>query len=354
VKAVESHRKASMRRAALVTLFAALCALGFLGSSAVGGDAAVVGSSGTAPGLAAVAGAVPPISVPAVSTALSVATVPPGSSAPSGSTSTAISTSTTATAAASTSVSSPTSNSGSSGTTITTSTTASTSVSTSTEAVQAVSDEAAGTTTVASGSQVETSVSVSVSGGGTVTGTSISCGASGSRCFGTFQRGTRVTLYARASRGNRFAGWSGGCNGASPVCLVRLSRQANVIANFARSRRNAIAISISRARFDVRGRRSLGGGKLELKGKIARRASVTVELRRAGATKALLTTDRSLPAGPFSLFIELPPGSLADGRPLLPGGLVVSISGRSGKLVVPRQLLTITLNPPRTLSSALR
>ena len=60
----------------------------------------------------------------------------------------------------------------------------------------------------------------------------------------------------------------------------------------------------------------------------------------------LLTTNLSLPAGPFNFSIKLLPGLLADGEPLLPGGFVVSIGGHSGKLVVPTQLRTITLAPP--------
>src|SRR5262249_13544762 len=91
---------------------------------------------------------------------------------------------------------------------------------------------------------------------------------------------------------------------------------------------------------------SLGSGKLDVRGKIAKPSLVAIQLHRAGGAKVLLTTSLSLPAGPFSLSIKLLPGLLADGQPLLPGGFVVSIGGHSGKLVVPTQLRTITLSAP--------
>jgi hypothetical protein len=305
-------------------LLVAFCVLGFLGASAVGGDASAAGSNDTIPGLPAVNVVIPPISVPAVGTTLTSST----------------SVSNTVTESASVSIST------SSSTSISMSTSNSAYVSTSIEATQGASSAVGGTTTAASGTSVESSLSVSVSGGGSVTGTTISCGASGSKCFGRFEPGTKLTLRARASRGSRFAGWSGGCTGVSRTCLLRLSKGAKVIATFA-PLRNAIEVFISKARFDVHWRRSVGSGKLELEGRIGRRAHVTVKLHRAGAAHALLTTHLSLPAGPFRLSVKLPPGSLTDGQPLLPGGFVVSISGRGGKLIVPRQVRAITLSPPR-------
>jgi hypothetical protein len=155
-----------------------------------------------------------------------------------------------------------------------------------------------------------------------------------------------VTLHAGAANGSRFTGWSGGCRGVSLVCLVSLAKAANVVATFAPTGGVSVPVSISRADFDVKWQQSLGTGKLDVKGKIAKPALVAIQLHRAGGSKVLLTTNLSLPAGPFSLSVKLLPGLLADGQPLLPGGFVVSISGHSGKAVVPPQLRTITLTPP--------
>jgi hypothetical protein len=83
-----------------------------------------------------------------------------------------------------------------------------------------------------------------------------------------------------------------------------------------------------------------------LQGKIAKSAQVALQLHRSGGSKPLLTTSLSLPAGPFNLSLELLPGVLADGAPLRPGGFVVSITGHSGKLVLPTQVETIALAPP--------
>jgi hypothetical protein len=105
-------------------------------------------------------------------------------------------------------------------------------------------------------------------------------------------------------------------------------------------------VSISGARFEVNWAKSLGSGKLDVQGKIAKAALIALQLQRSGASKPLLTTNLSLPAGPFNLSIKLLPGLLADGAPLLPGGFVVSIAGHSGKLVVPTQVHTITLAAP--------
>jgi hypothetical protein len=189
-------------------------------------------------------------------------------------------------------------------------------------------------------------LSVAVSGNGTVTGTNIACGANGSRCYGSFKPGTKLTLHAGAAHGSRFTGWTGGCKGASPVCLISVTKAANVSASFAPTGGNAVPVSISKADFDVSWLQSLGSGKLDVKGKIAKPALVAIKLHRAGGSKVLLSTNLSLPAGPFSLSIKLLPGLLADGQPLLPGGFVVSIGGHSGKLVVPTQLRTITLSSP--------
>jgi hypothetical protein len=155
-----------------------------------------------------------------------------------------------------------------------------------------------------------------------------------------------VTLHAGASRGSKFTGWSGGCKGVSLACLVSLAKTASVAATFAPTGGASVPVSISKADFDVKWQQSNGSGNLDVNGKIAKPALVAVQLHRAGGSKVLLTTNLSLPAGPFRLSVKLLPGLLADGQPLLPGGFVVSISGHSGKAIVPPQLRTITLTGP--------
>ncbi|MBA3820439.1 MAG: hypothetical protein H0X17_16225 [Deltaproteobacteria bacterium] len=69
-------------------------------------------------------------------------------------------------------------------------------------------------------------------GGGTVTGTGISCGAD---CTETYPHGTTVTLTATpstaAATASTFAGWSGACTGTG-TCTVTLTSAATVNAKF--------------------------------------------------------------------------------------------------------------------------
>jgi hypothetical protein len=155
-----------------------------------------------------------------------------------------------------------------------------------------------------------------------------------------------VTLHAGASSGNTVSGWTGGCSGHAAVCLISLSKASKVGAAFAPKGGTAIPISISKADFDVQWQQSQGSGKLAVKGKIAKPAKVAIQLHRSGSPKPLLTTNLSLPAGPFSLSIKLLPGLLADGQPLLPGSFTVTLGGKSGNMTVPTQVQEITLIGP--------
>ncbi len=66
-------------------------------------------------------------------------------------------------------------------------------------------------------------------GSGTVTGPSISCGAT---CSAAFAGGTQVTLSASAAGGSSFAGWSG-CDSASGAsCTVAMTQNRTVVATF--------------------------------------------------------------------------------------------------------------------------
>lgn len=55
----------------------------------------------------------------------------------------------------------------------------------------------------------------------------------GSICTGRFVATTLVTLQAVGSRDTPFQGWSGGCSGTAPTCVVAMSKATTVIANFA-------------------------------------------------------------------------------------------------------------------------
>lgn len=190
-------------------------------------------------------------------------------------------------------------------------------------------------------------LSVAVSGSGTVESTGILCGARGSKCVGEFQPGTKVKLEAGAASGFRFSGWSGGCSGRTLTCTLKISKVANVKAEFAPLHLSTVVpITINGAAFLVSWNKSIGSGKLDLHGTIGKPSKVSIELHRSGGTKSLLKEDLSLPAGKFSVSLKIEPGLLGDGLPLLPGGFVVTLGGKSGTFVVPTQTKTLLLSAP--------
>jgi hypothetical protein len=122
---------------------------------------------------------------------------------------------------------------------------------------------------------------------------------------------------------------------------VKVSGASEASARFTAAAAAAIVpIEINAAAFSVEWQASVGTGRLLVSGKIAKSASLVVQLRRSGGA-ALLTEHLSLPAGPFRLTLKLNPGLR-----LLPGGFVVSITGKSGRLTVPPQVKTLSLPGP--------
>lgn len=69
---------------------------------------------------------------------------------------------------------------------------------------------------------------VNKSGGGTVSGTNISCGTD---CSYTYNSGTSVTLTATPASGYNFTGWSGACTGTGG-CTIAMTSNRSVTANF--------------------------------------------------------------------------------------------------------------------------
>jgi hypothetical protein len=75
-------------------------------------------------------------------------------------------------------------------------------------------------------------LSVSVSGGGTVTGSNgINCTATGGTCSADFAPGTDVTLSETSDVNNNFSGWGGACSGTGG-CSVTMNSNQSVSASF--------------------------------------------------------------------------------------------------------------------------
>lgn len=105
---------------------------------------------------------------------------------------------------------------------------------------------------------VSSSFSVSVTGGGTGSGTisstpaGINCivpdpatnpgGLNSGDCYEAYVNGTRVTLTARPDPGSVFAGWSGDCTGASN-CVLTVSANKQVAATFNKATTFALAVT---------------------------------------------------------------------------------------------------------------
>jgi hypothetical protein len=80
---------------------------------------------------------------------------------------------------------------------------------------------------------VYNSLSVVAAGTGTGTVTSVPAGIScGITCTATYPSSTSVTLTAKATTGNVFAGWSGGCVGTAATCTVSMATAKAVTATF--------------------------------------------------------------------------------------------------------------------------
>ncbi len=79
-------------------------------------------------------------------------------------------------------------------------------------------------------------------GGGTVTGGGINCGAT---CSASYDSGTAVTLTASPASGSTFSGWSGACTGTG-TCTVTMTAARTVTATFT-GPVNDIALTVTKA-----------------------------------------------------------------------------------------------------------
>jgi hypothetical protein len=82
-------------------------------------------------------------------------------------------------------------------------------------------------------------LNVSVTGNGTVTGTSISCP---STCSAIFSGGPQVTLTQTAASGWAFTGWSGACSGTGS-CVVTMNAAQSVTATFTQDVALSVGVS---------------------------------------------------------------------------------------------------------------
>ena len=92
-----------------------------------------------------------------------------------------------------------------------------------------------GPAAVTSSTPVTLTLDLSGTGSGTVTSEPVglaACSGSAQTCSGSFESGTVVTLTAVAASGHEFTGWSGDCEGVTPVCVVTMSTTRHVSANF--------------------------------------------------------------------------------------------------------------------------
>jgi hypothetical protein len=200
-------------------------------------------------------------------------------------------------------------------------------------------------------------VSVNLNGDGAVTSSSptqslaadvarIRCVAPRFACQSRVEPGTRLLLTARPDPGFAFRGWTGACSGQGVRCTLSAGSDRSVTANFAPQAGTAtVAMSVRPARVAIFWVRSVGTGRLVLRGLVGRDARVRIDLRRPGGGP-LLSRMLTLRGGFFQARLNLRPGTLRRSARLFPGGFVVSLRGRAGPARVPLQVQTFSLASP--------
>ena len=107
----------------------------------------------------------------------------------------------------------------------------------------------------------------------------------------------------------------------------------------------AVGASLKEPRLKVRWLRSVGAGTLVVQGSTTLAARTRIDMRRPGAGP-LATLQLPVPGGGFRQTLALRHGALSGGAKVFPGGFVVALTGRSGKLKLPLQMQTIVIPAP--------
>ncbi len=203
-------------------------------------------------------------------------------------------------------------------------------------------------------------VIVKVSGNGNVTSSAggartlsaasapkrINCGVNGFDCYGEVAPGQELTLTAKPAAGYAFKQWTGSCAGSGASCDVVASNAKTVTAVFkAKGTGAAVGASLRVPRLKVKWLRSVGAGSLVVQGSTTLAARARIDMRRPGGGP-LATLQLPVPGGGFRQTLPLRQGALSGGAKVFPGGFVVALTGRSGKLKLPLQVQTIAIPSP--------
>ena len=84
-------------------------------------------------------------------------------------------------------------------------------------------DAAKSVTALFSSSGASSTLTVTVTGSGRVTGPGINCGLGNTDCSEVFAANTTVTLAETPASGASFLGWGGACSGATSSCTIVMS-----------------------------------------------------------------------------------------------------------------------------------
>jgi hypothetical protein len=174
----------------------------------------------------------------------------------------------------------------------------------------------------------------------------INCGVNGFDCYGEYSPGQPLTLIAKPAAGYAFERWTGACSGGAMTCRVVASGARTVTAVFAaKGRGAAIAATLREPRLRVRWQASVGAGSLVVQGWTSVPARARIDMRRPGGGP-LATLQLPLGGGGFRQTLPLRQGALSGGARVFPGGFVVALTGRSGRIKLPLQVQTIAVPSP--------
>jgi uncharacterized repeat protein (TIGR02543 family) len=176
--------------------------------------------------------------------------------------------------------------------------------------------------------------------------TKINCGVSGFACYGEIPPGQTMVLTAKPAAGYAFKNWTGACSGTNATCSVAATDTKKVTAVFAaKGTGAAVGAKLREPRLKVRWLRSVGSGTLVVQGSTTLAARTRIDMRRPGGGP-LATLRVPVGGGSFRQVLPLRRGALSGGARVFPGGFVVALTGRAGKLKLPLQVQTIAIPAP--------